>query len=199
MRNVAVIPTLLFVMLMAAGCSRTIVQADNPTPIGASEYRETYEAAIWVLRDHGFTIDRRDHRFGTVTSLPLGSPNLFEVWDDQNTTRGQAVESTLASEQRRVIVKITVPDGDGGSGQSGFEAGYMLEVEVVLERRQVPTRRMAGSARRNVFSNLAAPPKDLIERGVTGSYWEVAGRDPLLEARLIKQILGRVEQTTDSP
>ena len=62
-----------------------------------------------------------------------------------------------------------------------------------LERKQIPTRRMAGSARRNVFSDLSTPPRDLIDKGVTGSYWEPIGRDPFLEARLIQQITERVQ------
>ncbi len=193
MRNAAVILSLLCVVLIEVGCSRAVVTADNPTRVGAGEYRETFDIALEVLRDHGFTIDRRDYRFGVITTLPLGSPNLFEVWNDQNTTGQQAVESTLASEQRRVNVNITGRGPTDGPGHAGLESGYMLEVEVVLERRQVPTRRLAGSARRNVFSNLAAPPKELIDRGVTGNYWEVVGRDPYLEARLIKEIAERVK------
>lgn len=180
---------LVWVSLVSAGCSRSIVQADNPTPIKASEYRDTFEAAVQVLRDYGFTIDRRDYRFGRIITLPLGSPNLFEVWNPQNTTGHQAVESTLASERRRVNITITGRPGDADHADT--HTGYTLAVEVVLERKQIPTRRLAGSARRNVFSNLAAPPKDLIDRGVTASYWQPVGRDPYLEARLVRQIIER--------
>lgn len=182
---------LVWVSLVSTGCSRSIVQADNPTPIKASEYRDTFEAAVQVLRDYGFTIDRREYRFGRITTLPLGSPNLFEVWNPQNTTGHQAIESTLASERRRVSIHITGPNQLGESDHIDSQAGYTLAVEVVLERKQIPTRRLAGSARRNVFSNLTAPPKDLIDRGVTGNYWQPVGRDPYLEARLVRQITER--------
>jgi hypothetical protein len=190
MRNAPLYLVLVWVSLVSAGCTRAIVRADNPAPIKASEYRGTFEAAIQVLRDNGFTIDRRDYRFGRITTRPLGSPNLFEVWNTQNTTRHQAVESTLASERRRVNVIFTGPPGD--ADDTDADTGYTFKVEVVLERKQIPTRRLAGSARRNVFSNLAAPPRDLIDRGVTGSYWQPVGPDPYLEARLIKQIEERV-------
>jgi len=180
----AVLP---IVFLMAPGCSRPIVQADNPLAITQEAYEPAFKATIEVLRDNGFTIDRRDYRFGEITTKPLGSPNVFEVWRTQNTTGAQAVESTLASEQRRVQVRIAKPEHTAEPGADD-ESGYLIEVSVMLERLQVPTRRLAGSARRNVFSNLAAPPRDLIDKGVNGNYWEEVGRDSLLEARLVKQI-----------
>ncbi len=180
------LPTLLF-----AGCSRQIVQADNPTALSTDQYKLYFDATLQVLRDNGYVIDRRDYRFGQITTRPQGSPNLVEVWNPQNTTADQAIESTFASEQRLVNVSFSkdsqtpTPDTDTASN---IDTGYMIEVQVILERKQIPTRRMAGSARRNVFSNLAAPPRNLIDRGVTASYWEPVGRDEYLEARLIKQI-----------
>lgn len=178
------LPTLLF-----AGCSRQIVQADNPNALSTDQYKLYFDATLQILRDNGYVIDRRDYRFGQITTRPQGSPNLIEVWNSQNTTADQAIESTFASERRRVSVSFTrdapPPDTDTASN---IDTGYMIEVQVVRERKQIPTRRLAGSARRNVFSNLAAPPRNLIDRGVTASYWEPVGRDEYLEARLIKQI-----------
>lgn len=168
-----------------------MVEADNPSAMPAEAYEQTFKAAVDVLRDYGFTIDRLDYRFGEITTKPLGSPNLFEVWKPHNTTGRQAVESTLASEQRRVRVVFVRPEAEGGQLDG---AEYMFGVEVVLERMQVPTRRMAGSAKRNIFSNLSAPPRELIDKGVRGNYWEEVGRDPLLEARLIRQITDRVNE-----
>jgi hypothetical protein len=203
--------------LLLAGCSRQVVQTDNPTPLQADQYEAYFDSATQVLRDNGFVIDRRDYRFGQITTRPQGSPNIFEVWNPQNTTADQAIESTLASEQRRVSVTFTgiaSPDmasdlplppaegsGEGPPTQTGSDpaskmaAGYAVQVRVILERRQIPTRRMAGSARRNVFSNLSAPPRDLIDRGITASYFEPVGRDEYLEARLIKQITDRANAT----
>ncbi len=205
MRYLPAIPLLLCLCLLTPGCSRAIVQADNPAPVATDQYRQTFQASVDVLRDLGFTIDRRDYRFGKITTLPIGSPNIFEVWNPHNTTRQQAIESTLASEQRRVNITLTPADqpsqpsasslSDSGDSSGGIStAGYTLQVEVILERRQIPTRRLAGSARRNVFSNLAAPPKSLLAQGVTGNYWEVVGTDPHLEARLVKEITERADR-----
>lgn len=184
---------LLLPSLLIAGCSRQVVEADNPAPVAADQYEAYFEAATQVLRDNRYVIDRRDYRFGKITTRPQGSPNVLEVWNPQNTTADQAIESTLASEQRRVSVTFTPDNPDTSPATASQQPqGYFVEVEVALERRQVPTRRMAGSARRNVFSDLSAPPRALAERGITGSYWEPVGRDPYLEARLIQEITDHV-------
>lgn len=185
---------LIFLLLpcLAAGCSRRIVTADNPATLAADRYDVYFAAAIDVLRDNGYVIDRRDRRFGTISTRPQGSPTVLEVWNGQNTTRRQTVESTLADEQR--IVHVTFAGGglDGDEQAEPSESNYAIQIQVMLERRQVPTRRMTGSARRNVFSNLAAVPKDLADKGVAGNYWQPVGRDEYLEARLMKQINERV-------
>lgn len=192
---------------LAAGCSRRVAEVDNPVTVGADLYSLTFDAATDVLRDNGYVIDYRDYRFGRIATRPQGSPHILEVWNGQNTTAGQALESTLADEQRRVVVTFTETKGSdpvsaGAPGSSGSDepadAGasgpYALKVEVILERKQIPTRRMIGSARRNVFSNLSAVPKELADKGVTSSYWEPIGRDAYLEARLMRQITQRMRR-----
>jgi hypothetical protein len=199
-RNAAACLILLLLPCLAAGCSRKIVTADNPAPLSADLYKTYFDTAIDVLRDNGYVIDRNDYRFGTITTLGQGSPTVLEVWNPQNTTGRQAVESTLADEQRRVNVTFTkneqqAPTGTGSDPVSETDTsggGYAIEVEVILERRQTPTRRVNGSARRNVFTNLSAVPKELADKGVTGNYWQPVGRDAYLEARLMKQINDRV-------
>ncbi len=187
---------LLLLTCLTAGCSRKIVAADNPAPLDTDLYKTYFDTTVRVLRDNGYVIDRNDYRFGTITTLPQGSPTVFEVWNPQNTTGYQAVESTLADEQRRVAVTFTRPEPDAADQHAApsdpGDPGYAIEVEVILERRQVPTRYMTGSARRNVFSTLSAVPKDLADKGVTGNYWLPIGRDAYLEARLMKQINERV-------
>ncbi len=201
-------------LLSSAGCSRTVVQTDNPSTVDAEAYRDYYDASIEVLRELGYVIDRRDYRFGTITTEPKGSPNVLEVWDAQNSTADQAVESTLSDMQRRVTVtlsKATVtepvllpvslsrvnvtfaPSKEPAKVVESDDA-YSFKVVVMLERKQVPTRRIAGSARRNVFSNLAAPPRELTKQGVTANYYEPVGRDRELEDRLIHMIGERVAE-----
>ena len=85
------------------GCTRPPVAA-NPYPIQLRDYDRTYTAAIAVLRDNGFRIDRQDYRFGRLTTIPLGSPTIAEPWHRHNSTTAQAWHSTLSDLQRRVTV-----------------------------------------------------------------------------------------------
>ncbi|MEZ6192497.1 MAG: hypothetical protein R3C45_14570, partial [Phycisphaerales bacterium] len=168
-RNRTACLMLLFLLpCLAMGCSRKIVTADNPAPLSADLYKTYFDTTIDVLRDNGYVIDRNDYRFGTITTLGQGSPTVLEVWNPQNTTGRQAVESTLADEQRRVNVtfakhqeQTATETGSDPVTEATSGGGYAIEVEVILERRQTPTRRMTGSARRNVFSSLSAVPKEL--------------------------------------
>ena len=216
---------LLLLPCLAAGCSRKIVTADNPARLDADLYKTYFDTTIAVLRDNGYVIDRNDYRFGTITTLGQGSPTVLEVWNPQNTTAHQAVESTLADEQRRVNVTFAKHEGRGDATEKGSpvsteadgslplppgegrdneassiadsasrQGRYAIEIEVILERRQTPTRRVNGSARRNVFTSLSAVPRDLADKGVTGNYWQPIGRDGYLEARLMKQITDRVAE-----
>ncbi len=179
---------LIAICFLGAGCSRQIVEADNPVAIDSEQYKDYFETTIDVLREKGYVIDRRDYRFGTITTLGQGSPNIFEVWNDQNTTADQTISSTLSNEQRRVNVQFAKDEA------ANKDSGYTFEVEVIRERMEVPTRRMAGSARRTLFTDLAATPRALNEQGVVGTYWEPIGRDELMEARLMKMIRERVAE-----
>ncbi len=173
------------------GCARHVKVVDQPVAIDAAHYRACFDAAIDVLRDNGFVVDRRDYRYGVITTRPLGSPTVLEPWHAQNTTAEQAWESTFNDIRRRVAVRL-VKHASAPDTNDTLVSSYNLEVEVVLEHKQVPTRRLTGSAKRNVFSSLSAPPRELADKGVTGTYWEPIGRDQELESRLLTQILDRL-------
>ncbi|GAB4194804.1 MAG: hypothetical protein Kow00105_09050 [Phycisphaeraceae bacterium] len=174
------------------GCARHMAVVDQPVAIDSARYRACFDAAVDVLRDNGFVVDRRDYRFGVITTRPLGSPTVLEPWHAHNSTADQAWESTFNDIRRRVAVRLAKNAASTDAGDTPVSS-YNLEVEVVMERKQVPTRRLTGSAKRNVFSSLSAPPRELADKGVTGTYWEPIGRDRELESRLLAQILDRLK------
>ena len=184
---------------LAVGCSPP-PPVPSPAPINPADYQTTFDAAARVLRDARFTVDRRDARFGQLTTEPKGSPTLFEPWVGDNVTTRQAAAATLGNLRRTVRVTLTPPPP--GMHRQDISAvattqpdhaatppRYDLAVEVLLERYQSPARRMSGATKGAVFYNLDANPAELAARGITPAYWEPVGRDPDLEARLLRRIV----------
>ncbi len=173
-----------------AGCSTSASRDAIPTPppLAAADYPAAFDASAAVLRDAGFGIDRRDFRFGKISTTPKGSPTILEAWKPDNTYADQALRSTLGDLRRTVTVSFTAPPDDADR--------YDLAVEVLVERLQIPARRMNGSTRGEVFADLAEVPEELQARGITGSYWQPIGRDVHLEQRLLQHILDRIQRTT---
>jgi hypothetical protein len=95
-------------VLSAGGCAAPSNSTANPLEIDRSEYGRMFTASVEVLREHGFVVDRQDYRYGMVSSRARTSPTLMEPWYGDNTTVGQAIEST-ANNQRRVITVSLEP------------------------------------------------------------------------------------------
>ena len=75
MRYLSIVVVLLLAVL--TGC-QSAPQVENPYPLTAGEYDAMFEAAADALQAEGFTIDRRDYRFGQILSDPLVAATMFE-------------------------------------------------------------------------------------------------------------------------
>jgi len=171
--------------MSGAGCQSTPSIA-NPASIEADQYETVYHAAIATLRDHGFHVDRQDYRFGRITTRPLDSPTLFEPWRGHNSTSNQTFASTAGHLQRRVNILLDI-----ATEQADEAEAYTVQVEVLLERRQLPLRRLTGTASRQRIDSLRAVPTQWQERGITAEYDLAIGRDAEYEQRLLHEILQR--------
>ncbi len=159
----------------------------GPTLSGLVQYDATFDAAVQLLRDYGFTIDRQDYRFGLVTTRPLVSPTIFEPWRTTNTSAGQMAQGTLNSQRRivRVAIKpITLPISP--------TTKYQLTVQVTLIKLQQPLKHLNGSTSGfSIVSNYSAVPAEWKEKGITRAYWIPDGSDPLLAQRIIDDVSKR--------
>ncbi len=189
-----------------AGCAARPVEAGLPgppvAPLAAEAYGPTFEAAVAVLRDAGFNVDRQDYRFGRITSTPKGSPTILEPWKPDNRTTGDALRSTLGNLRRTVTLffePVPASASAGGDNSVSRDAqrsassgtSYTLRVEVLLERVEVPHRRLNGVTKGPIFADLREVPAELAARGITGTYWQPVGRDQRLEHHLLERILDR--------
>lgn len=171
------------------GCSSAPAPTGNAeTPatsfsFHADHYPAVHAATVEVLREHGFTIDRNDYRFGVVTTKPREAPTAVEFWIDDPTTPAQHRGDTLNAHQRTVKAMVE---------RSGEDRLYELRVEIITERLQRPARYLTHSATPRISAQYAAAPDHLNDRGITGPYAQTLTRDPHLEARLINAIRQRV-------
>ncbi len=182
-----------FSLIGLCGCTgQRATTADNPSPVTTASYDQTFEASIDVLRDMGFIVDRKDYRFGVVTTRPDVSPTVVEVWHPDNTTNAQALDSTFAHLRRRVTLQL---EPVGQSNLIDTPSAYQLRAEVLLERRQEPLRYLTGSTRgQSIVGQLHSVPGEYRREGIGGSYWEPVTRDTALEQRLIRAVQIRAEE-----
>jgi len=203
MRVVSILTIVLSMLSMTACASRTPV-ISNPVEIDVTEYDRIFQASLDVLQDNGFNLDRQDYRFGVVTTHPRPSPSAFEPWHRDNTTVGQAVESTLNFQRRRVSIRLIPAPSTPANAESDTPAAatspavtrvsdsYMLETQVIIEQVEAPRRYLTGSsAEGRMMRNLSASPQALKDKQVSENYWRSVGRDTDLEQRLVADILRR--------
>lgn len=221
-RNPLPVLLLLLALVALTGCQRRYAPATGTVEIDPAEYDRMYQASIDVLRDNGFRVDRRDYRFGRVTTEPIASPTAFEPWVNHNTTPTQTAQSTLDHLRRTVTVSLepigseeiaAIEDlgesleheaepmvtaspapADAGSEGPVESRPYRLRVEVLVENQQIPVRRLNGSVTGSRFSELAAVPSEWSSRNMPPVYWQPIGRDAHLEQRLARQIVERAMQ-----
>jgi hypothetical protein len=203
MRALTILTIALAMLSMTACASRTPV-ISNPVEIDVTEYDRIFQASVDVLEDKGFRLDRQDYRFGVVTSHPRPSPSALEPWHRDNTSVGQAVESTLNYQRRRVSIRLIPASSTPANAESDSPAAttapaatrvsdsYMLETQVVIEQVEAPRRYLTGSsAEGRMLRNLSAAPQSLKDKQVSENYWRPVGRDTDLEQRIVADILRR--------
>ncbi|MCE9590199.1 MAG: hypothetical protein K8S99_06710 [Planctomycetes bacterium] len=105
MTRAAILLLLSCLGVTLAGCSAA-PNLHNPVEIDRAEYTRMFLASEAVLREYGFTIERRDHRFGEISTPPQVSPAVIEPWKHSNTTLYQAMSSTMNKTRRVVRVSI---------------------------------------------------------------------------------------------
>ena len=153
--------------------------------VTSPDFERLWTAAQEAARDAGFRIDRRDYRSGVMTTQPLVSRQLWEVWRRDVAALPDLAKSTLQTLRRTVRFEIGRRD----------DGTYELVPKVLVERYSFAEHRITSVALyREVF---ALTPQEVIRRrdlqenptqAPTGvpppEYWYAIGRDPHLERRL---------------
>jgi hypothetical protein len=192
------------ICLLLAGCIHPRESTHRPTDIDpkeatpdfwyarpgvasarASDFNRLWDAAEYTARRHRFEIDQSDPRNGVMTTLPLLSQQIFEVWRDDLPHVKDQVRSSLA--EYRQIVRIDfqhLPDGT-----------YNAMPRVLIERHATREHRVTIAAKyQDVF--LVSPEQTLDysidQPDIPHDYWYATGRDYALERDLAREIAGRI-------
>ncbi|MBI1367797.1 MAG: hypothetical protein GC162_03995 [Planctomycetes bacterium] len=191
-----IIVALALLTLSLGGCAPKAVDVDNPIDIAVPEYDRVFDAAILVLRERRYVVDRKDRRFGIVTTEPQISASVFEPWRSDNLGNDETVESTLNFQRHIVRVSVAPAAPEGAAPNPNAPKDYQLHVIVDIQRRYHPPRQLVTSAM-GVVSVRSADSRHratYTERGLEESYWATVGRDELLEQQLVAAILRRSVQ-----
>jgi uncharacterized lipoprotein len=170
---------------------RLEVHVVDPNQTARFVYKATYDnvwqQAMRLLRDTGFALDRQDYRLGVLTTQPLPSAQIMEVWRPQLVNAKDAVENTVNSQRR--IVRLTI------SKVPAKPDFYQIAVQVLVERETNPTEEIGGPIfvegsgfgrnRNTLRSDYAAPT-------VEASRWVTIGHDPNMEKKLIDTLFDRI-------
>jgi hypothetical protein len=180
---------LLLCLAALFGCTQPQIPSPPQTQLSihADEYSRLFEAAGLVLQDMGFSVPRRDYRFGQIATRPLNNPTVFEFWKPTH-DRGldMALQSTV-NDQRRVARLFFEPESAATADAASM---YTLRVEVMIERLQQPTRYMTHSVQQPA-PLLRDIPAEVAAIGVHGPYWQAVTRDDALAAEILRRTVRR--------
>jgi len=180
---------ILICAIMAAGCVR---QTSN-TPVvkvrdGALHVEQNsgismaglMEVAEEVLAGMYFTIDKADTNRGLIRTRPLPGAQFFEFWRSDNVGPDNTLAANLHTIRRTVTIEINQQDEQLSIG-----------CNVQAQRLSLPERQVSSSAR--VYGMFSQSSKSLQKLKLNPEQkkeiaWIDLGRDPQLEAEILKRI-----------
>jgi hypothetical protein len=127
-----------------------------------------WDAAEDTARRWTFTIDRRDHRGGLLTTEPMVSKQWFELWRKDAGTAGDVAEASLGPIRRSIHFEFTL-EADGS---------HSVSPRVLVERMSRVDERNVG-----LIAQFEVAPV----------YWYALRRDEVMEQKLADAVRSRLE------
>ena len=184
---------ILLAVFAVTGCHRAVRPTEPAVQrvhlVEEADMDRLWEAALHVLRDHRFPLDRVDRRSGSITTLPVTSQAFFEFWRHDVDTAYDLMEATLRTVRRSARVQVD-------RWEDAAEAE--LTVTVRQETFATPERQYNSSASSlRIFGDSLPGVRG--ERRLTreDDYWIDVGRDGAMERRLLEHIIRRAVLATE--
>jgi hypothetical protein len=160
--------------------------------VQASDFDALWESSKSVARSYLFAIDREDFRDGLITTEPMVSKQVWELWRPDTGTLAGAMENSLATIRRTLRFEI---DRDEQTGAFTVTPKVLVERLAILERRVTSTLQY-----RAAVMGTAAPSRYSIARDDTAildlppRYWYPIGRDTRMEQQVAARLRDRLKQ-----
>lgn len=150
-------------------------------------FEKLWTAAEDTAREFGFRPDRKDRRAGILTTEPVTSKQICELWRRDTGNASQAAQNSLDSYRRSIRFDFTKIPG-----------GYALVPRVIIERYTQAEQPITSSAYlRSIYGAQRYPPQGTHEsdRGLylPRAYWYATGRDYALEDTLARAVLKKLQ------
>ena len=153
--------------------------------IDIASYRHIFNQAMRLVRHTGYRVSWSSYRLGIIVSKPRIGPEVLQWWRPDVTNGNSLMESTLNTFRRTIRLVI----------ERLGKQRYRISIEVLVERRENP-QGLVGAVAFNGISAFGGNILPLMAShaapGVGGEYWYPAGRDPLLEKKLLKVLLKKI-------
>jgi len=166
---------------LSAGCQTARpIQTQVDVQLGDEEaYRQFWLHAIRSVRHFGYDLDRADPAAGVITTHPVTSKQWFEFWRNDTLAADQVAQASVHTIRRHI--RVTVQPTAGNE--------YRVEAVVNVERQEVPEQQVTTASNAvQAFNPKTQGRYSASGMAEAGTYWEDLGRDPVLEAALLKQI-----------
>ncbi|MFQ6048761.1 MAG: hypothetical protein ACE5K7_05295, partial [Phycisphaerae bacterium] len=164
------------------GCQRPAVPGQPAAvELQGVQFEGLWQTALEVLRRYDFRPDRQDRRAGIITTHPTTSQQWFEFWRRDAIGPYQFAEASLHTIRRQVTVRIQ---------RGGEPTACRLGVQVDTYRYSAPERQVTtASGALQIFGEKLPTAQGQLQPRAVGQHWVPLGRDPLLEAELVKRIV----------
>lgn len=146
------------------------------------------EVAEDVLARMYFTIEKADVDSGLIRTRPLPGAQFFEFWRSDNVGADNTLAANLHTIRRTVTLDISQQDEQ-----------LRIGCEVQTQRLSLPERQVSSSARVYGMFSLSSPSLQRLKLNPEQKKemaWIDLGRDPRLEAEILKRIEAQIIKRT---
>jgi hypothetical protein len=187
--KVAMIMGALAASAAVAGCTNGYDSqaAAQPLRLAGTDGYKAFDAALTVLGEMHFTIDKADPNTGIIRTRPLPAAQFFELWRSDNVTLTDQLEANLHSLRRTAWLTIAT---------QGTEV--VVDCLVRVQRLNVPSHAVPSSATayRSLSESTDVAQSLRLSAGQQhGMEWTDLSTDLALANRILARIDHHVKKT----